>query len=564
MKNILLFIGLWGICYLANSQTQRLVLLEEFTSATCSPCVSANARFHSWQIQNPGAFASLYYHVNWPSAGDPMNLANPGEVSTRVSLNMSPSNSYVPYSVLDGNYYNGDADGWNMTDISDRTSLSSPFNIQVQHRVSQAHDTVFSNMLITCTQNVAASMAAHNVILEKWIHFSSAPCSYSNGERDFYNVMKKMMPGANGTTMPLSMVPGDYILLEGVWKPGLVYDFTQIASLGFVQDKNTKEIYQAANSTLNPLVLPYDNDLQVLDVENITSKTCKNHLSPAIRIRNNGNNPVTNLTVKYKINDGVLSSYSWNGSLESLQKAVVVLPEYVFELLPQNTLTVYTTNPNNISDQYPKNDTLVFRFTTSAASSSQIKVAIRTDKSPAETSWTIKNSLNVVVANGGPYTLPNKLYQQTVTLPQADCYSFTINDTGGDGICCSNGNGGYEVSSNGAIIKQGGSFGFNEMSEFIMDAPVDVAEIQVTKPFSVFPNPFDSHAKIVFQVNKSSEVHMNLYNTVGQLINARSLGTLGAGRHETVIEGQNLKSGVYILKMNTGSEVYSGKITVVR
>ena len=564
MKKFILVTALSCIFYTGHSQSQRLVMLEEFTSATCGPCVSKNSLFHTWQTQNPDKFTSIYYHVNWPAAGDPMNLANPGEVATRVSYYMAPTNMYVPYSVLDGNYYNGSAGGWSMTNINNRYAVPSPFEIQLKHDVAAGQDTVFSTMLVKCTQDIAASMTAHNVIIEKWIHFNSAPCANSNGERDFYNVMKKMLPGSGGTTLPASMVAGDYVLLEGVWKNGIVYDFTQIASVGFVQDKGTKEIYQTANSSDSPLVMPYNTDLQVMEVVNIPPKTCLDHLSPQVKIRNNGNNPITSMVLKYRINSGSWSSFTWNGTLGTMQKTVVTLPEYLFSLLPQNTLTVYTTSPNNIADQYPKNDTLLFSFTTAPISTDQVKVAIRTDNSPTETTWAIKNSLNVVVASGGPYTDPNKLYMQTYTLPQADCYSFTINDSGGNGICCSNGNGGYEVSSNGTVIKQGGSFGYSEYCEFWMEAPVNVTETSSNSPLAVFPNPVDGPAKVSFYVKHTSEVRMSIYSAFGQLVSSVSLGVMSAGQHETTLDGKNLKPGMYIVQLNSGSEVNSRKISVIR
>jgi hypothetical protein len=564
MKNLLLSIALSCILYSGYSQSQRLVMLEEFTSATCGPCVSKNSLFWSWQTANPDKFTSIYYHVNWPAAGDPMNLANPAEAAARVSYYMQPSNMYVPYSVLDGNYYNGSAGGWSMTNINARYAVPSPFEVQLQHSVSAGQDTVFSTMLVKCTQDVAASMTAHNVVIEKWIHFNSAPCASSNGERDFYNVMKKMIPGSSGTTLPSSMVTGDYVLLEGVWKVGLVYDFTQIASVGFVQDKGTKEIYQTANSSAGPIVLPYSTDLQVTDILNVLPKTCKNTITPSVRIRNNGNNPVTSMTIKYKINDGSLSSFTWNGSLASMQKTVVALPSFTFDLLAQNTLTVFTTSPNSVADQYPKNDTLEFNFTTSPISTDQIKVALRTDNVPQETTWEIKNSLNVVVASGGPYPEANKLYQTTITLPKADCYSFIITDTGGNGICCANGNGGYEVSSSGTTIKQGGSFGYSESCEFWMESPLTIAETSKSNPLVVYPNPFDGSAKVSFYLKASNEVKLNLYSAFGVLVSTRSLGILDAGQHETTLDGQNLKQGVYILQLNTGSEIYSRKVSVVR
>jgi len=564
MKTVLLLIAFSFVFLSGHSQSQRLVMLEEFTSATCVPCVSKNAQFHTWQTQYPDKFTSIYYHVNWPAAGDPMNLANPGETAVRVSYYMSPTNMYVPYSVLDGNYYNGSAAGWNMTNINNRYAVPSPFEIQLQHQVSAGQDTVFSTILVKCTQDVAAVMTAHNVIIEKWIHFNSAPCPSSNGERDFYNVMKKMLPGSGGTNLPSSMVTGDYVLIEGSWKAGIVYDFSQIASVGFVQDKTTKEIYQTANSSAGPLILPYGTDLQVLEVTNLPVKTCKNTISPEVKIRNNGNNTITSMTIKYRINDGALNSFTWNGSLASMQKTLVTLPAYTYEILPQNTLTVYSTDPNNLSDQYPKNDTLEFNFTPAPLTNNQVKVALRTDNSPQETTWEIKNSLDIVVASGGPYPEANKLYQQTITLPEADCFSFIITDTGGDGICCNNGNGGYEVSSNGSVIKQGGSFGYSETCEFEMDNPVSIPEMIGSNPITVYPNPFESSAKVLYFMKHSSEVQINLYTAFGQLVNSRSLGFRNSGQHETIIDGQSLKPGVYILQLNIGSEVYSRKVSVIR
>ncbi len=561
MKRLLLFFVFVVIVTTGYTQSQRLVLLEEFTSATCGPCVAANVRFHTWQTQNPDKFTSIYYHVNWPSAGDPMNLANAVENGARVTYYGVTS---VPESNLDGNYYNGGASGWSMTNINNRYAMPSPFEIQLRHQVSAGQDSVYSTMLIKCTQNINASMTAQNVIIEKWIHFNSAPCNNSNGERDFYNVMKKMIPGSSGTTIPSSMVAGDYVLLEGAWKFGIVYDVNQIASVGFVQNKNTKEIYQTANSTPDALALPFSNDLQVLEILNVPVKTCKNIITPTVKIRNNGNNPVTSMTIKYKVNDGTLGSYTWNGNLQSMQKTMVTLPEYSFDILSQNVLSVYTTSPNNMSDEYPKNDTAFFSLTSSAVSTNEIRLVLRTDNLPQDITWDVKNSMGVAVDAGGPFPIANHIYLDTITLTQADCYTFTIYDAGGNGICCANGVGVYEISSGGTIIKQGGQFGSFESTEFWMESPTTVGEENSAAPFNVYPNPFDQTANVSFYLAGSTEVILNLYSAFGQLVQSRSLGNQGAGRHETTIAGTNLKPGVYILQLRTAAGVYSRKISVIR
>ena len=497
MKTILLTTAFVCILIAGYSQSQRFVLFEEFTNASCSPCASQNPAFDALLNADSTKCTSIKYHTNWPGV-DPMNAQNPSDVATRVGYYGVTG---VPYAVMDGfpqsgpNYLGAPA---NVTQakIDAEYIIPSPFEVNLQHYLSPQQDSVYSTMLIKCTQNVTGTLVAYNVIIEKWIHFNSAPGS--NGERDFYNVMKKILPTSAGTTIPAPMVPGDYVLIEGSWKFGTVYDKTQIAAVGFVQNKSTKQVLQGGNSSTTPLVMPYNTDLQVLNVVNVPSITCKNKITPSVNIRNNGNDAITSMTIKYKVNDGSLSTFTWNGSLPSLHKTVIALPEYSFSIESQNMLTIYTTDPNNSSDQYPKNDTLHFSINSAPVTTNEIALFLRTDNAPQETTWDVKNSLGTVVANGGPYTQANQNIQQTITLPQADCYTFTIYDSGGNGLCCSNGSGAYQIACGATIIKQGGTFTTSESSEFWMAAPAVVGEVNSISPFTVYPNPFDGSAKVSF------------------------------------------------------------------
>ena len=557
MKRLLLLFVLVCTLYSGYSQSTRLVLLEEFTSSTCGPCAGVNPGFHTWQVQNPDKFTSIYYHVNWPSPGDPMNLANPSENGARVSYYAV---TYVPESNLDGNYYNGSASSWNMTTINNRQAMPSPISINVQHALSAGQDSVFSTMLIKCTQSFQAPMVAHNVIIEKWIHFNSPPGS--NGEKDFYNVMKKMLPGSNGTLLPSSMNAGDYIILEGAWKFGTVYDKTQIASVGFVQNKSTKEIYNTANSSTDALVMPYANDLEVMEISNVPAKTCNAKITPTVKIRNNGTSPVTSCTIKYRVNNGTISSFNWTGNLATMQKVNINLPEYNFGIQSSNDLLVYTDHPNSTADNYPKNDSMHYTIAAAPISTNQIKLVLRTDNLPQETSWEFRNSLGVVVVTSPVYTLANHLYQDTITLPKADCYKFTIMDAGNNGICCANGTGVYEISSNGVIIKQGGQFGASETSEFLMEAPLSLNEKPSVEGFNVYPNPVTGVANVTFVQHGSSEASLSLYTLLGEVVSSQSLGMVQPGQHEAKIDAGNLRPGIYILQLKTNSGIYSRKVTV--
>lgn len=94
----------------------------------------------------------------------------------------------------------------------------------------------------------------------------------------------------------------------------------------------------------------------------------------------------------------------------------------------------------------------------------EVVVTINTDNYGSETTWTLLNSSGGTVGSGGPYA-NNSSFTETFCLPD-DCYEFTINDSYGDGICCSFGNGSYSVTADGATVASGGDFGSSEVTEF--------------------------------------------------------------------------------------------------
>lgn len=562
MKKTFMLILMMVVAITGFSQSQRLVLLEEFTSSTCGPCAGVNPTFHTWQVQNPEKFTSIYWHVSWPSPGnDPMYLANKAENGARVSYY---GVTYVPYSVLDGNYYKGAANGWNMTTVNTRWAVPSPYEIQVNHRLSPGNDSVYVTMVAKVTQDLAASVTAHNVVIEKHIHFTTAPGT--NGEKDFYNVMKKMLPGSGGTNLPAVQVTGDYFIYEGAWKFGTVYDVNEIAAVSFIQNKTTKEVYQAANSSTDAIVFPYSNDIQVLDFSNLPTSVCFGRLTPQVRIRNNGNNTVTGFQVKYQINGGELQSYTWSGNIGSLEKAVITLPEYTFTPLANNTLKVYSLTPNNQADEYPKNDTLTQMIESGPATTNQVFLVIRTDSMPEQISWELKNTQGEVIQTNNPYTQMNHSYFDTLDLPAANCYSFTIYDAGGDGLCCAHGNGGYELrDSHGVyVLSNGGSFGFSESTEFILEPATGTNNEQPVQDLMVFPNPFSANATLSFTLEKAATVTLTLYNSTGVKVFSRDEVFTNAGLQQTTIRGEILPQGIYLLQVKTDRGTLTKKVVITK
>ena len=98
-----------------------------------------------------------------------------------------------------------------------------------------------------------------------------------------------------------------------------------------------------------------------------------------------------------------------------------------------------------------------------------ITLMLKTDNFPLETSWEVRDSSDVVVASVNPetYTNSNANYCAQVLLPdiQTDAreeYTITMKDTYGDGMCCSYGDGKYDVYMGKKWEQTGGNFGTSE------------------------------------------------------------------------------------------------------
>ena len=98
-----------------------------------------------------------------------------------------------------------------------------------------------------------------------------------------------------------------------------------------------------------------------------------------------------------------------------------------------------------------------------------ITLMLKTDNFPLETSWEVRDSSDVVVASVTPGTYKNTgaNYCAQVLLPdiQTDAreeYTITMKDTYGDGMCCSYGNGKYDVYMGQTMKTSGGDFGTSE------------------------------------------------------------------------------------------------------
>jgi len=84
------------------------------------------------------------------------------------------------------------------------------------------------------------------------------------------------------------------------------------------------------------------------------------------------------------------------------------------------------------------------------------------------------------------------------------------------------------------------------------------------KLYQNFPNPFNPVTKIRFSIPVSSEIILEVYNTLGQKISTLASGKYNAGIYEVSFGASDLPSGVYICRLTSGKFMQTSKMILVK
>lgn len=246
MRAALLLASFLFLSLTTFAQVQKRVMVEHFTQASCAPCAAQNPDFNQLLFANYEKVVALKYQTSWPGF-DPMNEDNPGEVADRVAYYGVTG---VPNVILGGTLDAGTAGQVSIGQIDGVHAEMTPLDMELTHSLSEDLDSIFVTCkIINVTEQdtfFRPNTVLHTAIMEQELLFPNPPGSTS--ETDFYNVMRKMLPGTEGT--PIGLIPsGDSVVVEFAEPlPDYLYDYSQIGVVAFVQSNNDKEVHQAAIS----------------------------------------------------------------------------------------------------------------------------------------------------------------------------------------------------------------------------------------------------------------------------------------------------------------------------
>ncbi|MGV3638113.1 MAG: T9SS type A sorting domain-containing protein [Flavobacteriales bacterium] len=275
------------------------------------------------------------------------------------------------------------------------------------------------------------------------------------------------------------------------------------------------------------VVVPIFKDAAVTSITNIPELLCDvDSIAPRITLKNNGLDDLTSAVIEYSINGGPVYTQAWSGSLVTGQTANVALAA-IPAVSGANALVIASTLPNNTVDQVPENDAWIYDFTASFPAAA-INLILTLDAYGSDVTWDLATEAGTTLYSGGPYEDDEEGELDSVAFCLTNgCYTFTILDEFGNGLCCDDGEGNYVIRDVfGAVYGESdGQYTTENISEFCLEA-VSVPEI-TPMAFAIHPNPNDGAFSVVIEQGIQQ----------GRL---RVLDALGRSVHESSTHGATI------------------------
>lgn len=312
-----------------------------------------------------------------------------------------------------------------------------------------------------------------------------------------------------------------------------------------------KELKTSTKDSTIPL---FANDAEVKLEATCNTPTCglfPNQTVQKILLYNRGTSNLTSATLNYSVNGGSNLVYNWTGSIATNKSTPFNI---TINSISNGTINISVDKANGVSDERTSNNSVTGNFVIPPVPTNytftEYVFRLQQDLWGSETTWSLKDGSGTIVHSGGPYTdqgtLP-ALITQNWTLATNQCYTFTINDTAGDGICCgANGNGYYDIkSTNGSIVVASGSSFTSEEIKVFTNYSLDKNAFKNSKEIYIYPNP----AKEILNIRVPSYLGLPnryvVYNILGQMVSQKEV----TFEPDLTLNTSALNSGYYFISL---------------
>ncbi|MDE6493859.1 MAG: choice-of-anchor J domain-containing protein [Bacteroidales bacterium] len=231
------------------SLPRKNFLLEIFSSGMCSSCAPWNAVLHPFFIQenanavdNSGNFSVVKYQVNIPSAGDPTVTAQSLARCDYYGVN------FAPCFYMNGRLFSLSDTGTVFRSFRDSIASFRQRTVPTGLKVSLERNENTFKVHATVTNYLTDADDYYLVVclIEDSMHHI---VTMHNGEKDFYNVMRQMLPDHVGTPVSIEtrggIVEKDFEYTFNESSPTIYSSVENMGAVVFLQSRKNNQVSQA-------------------------------------------------------------------------------------------------------------------------------------------------------------------------------------------------------------------------------------------------------------------------------------------------------------------------------
>ena len=414
------------------------VVLEEFTGIHCVYCPQGHAVANQILAAHPDDVMLINIHQGsyaTPSAGEPDFRT----IFGNAIAGQSGLTGY-PAGTVNRHVFAGLGMGTNTTAMgrgnwsnaaNQILAMSSYVNVGVESEINVATRELTVHVEAYYTANSPVSTNKLNVVL---LQDNTLGPQSGGGAGNNYNHMHRLVwmlteqwgeeitTTTSGTFVDRTYtytIPADY--------NGVGAELADLHVVAFITESN-QEIITGNKCETDFVGFAVNNDAAVEEI--ITpSENCGEVITPAVKVRNLGGDPITSLTITTTVNGGTVSTTNWTGEISPLHVTEITLEDVMYTPAASNEIVVTITT----SDENNDNNSLTTTFGQAESfETSIVTVEIKTDAYGSESSWKMFDANGSVIAQST--TMGNTTVYTTDITVTNGCYEFVMYDSYGDGI----------------------------------------------------------------------------------------------------------------------------------
>ena len=562
--------------FVSTDPQNRNAVIEEFTGRNCGYCPDGHVIANSIVHANPGRVWAVNVHAGGYAPTSYPNF-NTG-VSTTICNGFQVTG--FPAGVVNRSTAQAQGRGQWQSLVNQQLSQAAECNVAGQVVVNPVTRLAKITVEVYYTANSASANNYLTIVMLQdsiWgsqSGGSSNPDQYVNGQYCHMHILRdaitadwgdEIAPTTAGTLITKEYV---YEIPASIGSPnGVEVDLENILFLAYVEEKQQGATYRPILN-VNELTMTQGTEEAIYPIiSNVAAASgisCSTTRTLKLDLVNGGLDELTSLKYQVKVGNAEPVEFTWEGSIASYQGSSIEIDVEI--PFGTHAVEVSIVEANGTAYEFTKTGSVTTEEWATVeveAETEELTIEIMQDKYGNQITWELLASDNTVITSGGPYTMlvgggsATQLHIEKATVNNGDCVKFVIRDAVGNGICCSFGEGYYQIKdSKGNVVVDGdGDFGSEASALLSIGSGEAVEEVETVESVNIFPNP----VKDVLTVKGENMKQVVIYNALGQAVE-----TINTNDNEVRVNVSAYNNGMYFINViDNNGEMTTSKVSVL-